>query len=58
MTPFPGYTAKLEWRREEPGGNWYYSPRFGLKGWLCPALLKYFTEAPTEIYVKPAPRNG
>ena len=23
-TPFPGYTVKLEWRREEYGGNWYY----------------------------------
>src|SRR3954447_6583591 len=24
-TPFPGYTVKLEWRREEYSGNWYYS---------------------------------
>src|SRR5439155_1565478 len=23
-TPFPGHTVKLEWRREEAGGNWYY----------------------------------
>src|SRR2546428_423082 len=27
-TPFPDYTVKLEWRREENGGNWYYSPQF------------------------------
>ncbi len=39
--PFPGYTVKLEWRREEYGGNWYYSPQFDMEGWLCPALFKY-----------------
>lgn len=53
--PFPGYTEKLEWRREESGGNWYYSPHFKMEGWLCPALFKYFPEAPKEIYVKPEP---
>ncbi len=53
--PFPGYTEKLEWRREESGGNWYYSPHFKMEGWLCPALFKYFPKAPKEIYVKPEP---
>jgi hypothetical protein len=57
-TPFPGYTVKLEWRREEYGGNWYYSPQFDMEGWLCPALFKYFPEAPQEIYVKAEPRSG
>jgi hypothetical protein len=51
-TPFPGYTFKLEWRREEYGGNWYYSPNYEMEGWLCPALFKYFREAPREIYVR------
>jgi len=37
-TPFPGHTVKLEWRREESGGNWYYCPQFDIEGWLCPAL--------------------
>src|SRR2546430_2348629 len=37
-TPFPGHTVKLEWRREEDGGNWYFCPQFGIEGWLCPAL--------------------
>src|SRR5438445_11083402 len=55
-TPFPGYTAKLEWRREEYGGNWYFSPEFKMEGWLCPALFKYFDKAPKEIYVKAEPR--
>jgi hypothetical protein len=53
--PFPGYTAKLEWRREESGGNWYFSPTFGFEGWLCPALFKYFNTAPTELYAKAEP---
>lgn len=54
-TPFPGYTAKLEWRHGESGGNWYFSPTYGFEGWLCPALLKYFEQAPAEIYAKAEP---
>lgn len=50
--PFPGGDFKLEWRREESGGNWYYSDQFKMEGWLCPALFKYFPAAPREIYVK------
>lgn len=56
-SPFPGADLKLEWRREESGGNWYYSDRFKMEGWLCPALLKYFPAAPREIYVKIEPKN-
>lgn len=51
-TPFPGYTVRLTWRREEYGGNWYYSPQFDMEGWLCPALFKYFDKAPAELYVR------
>ena len=43
--PFPGHTTQLDWRREESGGNWYFCPRFGIEGWLCPALFKYFDKA-------------
>jgi hypothetical protein len=56
-TDFPGANLKLEWRREESGGNWYYSDRFKMEGWLCPALLKYFPKAPPEIYVKVEPKS-
>jgi len=56
--PFPGANFKLEWRREDSGGNWYYSPEFQQEGWLCPALFKYFTSAPREIYVKVEPRGS
>ena len=55
--PFPGADFKLEWRREESGGNWYYSDQFKMEGWLCPALLKYFPSVPREIYVKVEPKN-
>jgi uncharacterized protein DUF6717 len=50
--PFPGHAFKLEWRRAESGGNWYYSDQFKMEGWLCPALFRYFPSAPREIYVK------
>jgi hypothetical protein len=56
-TPFPGHTVKLEHSREENGGNWYYCPQFSIEGWLCPALFKYFPEAPGEIYVKAEPKG-
>ena len=49
---FPSADFKLEWRRGESGGNWYYSDQFKMEGWLCPALFKYFPSAPREIYVR------
>jgi hypothetical protein len=55
-TPFPGYTVKLEWRREEYSGNWYWSPDYQMEGWLCPALFKYFSEAPKELYGRAEPK--
>jgi hypothetical protein len=55
--PFPGYTVKLEWRREEFGGNWYFCPQFGFEGWLCPALFKYFDKTPPELYAKVEPKT-
>ncbi|MGV3774866.1 MAG: DUF6717 family protein [Verrucomicrobiales bacterium] len=53
--PFPDYQLKLDWRREEYGGNWYYSDKLGYEGWLCPALFKYFDKAPQHIFaaIKP-----
>lgn len=50
--PFPGHTHKLDWRRAESGGNWYYSAQLQAEGWLCPALFKYFNHAPPELYAK------
>jgi len=50
--PFPGYQFRLEWRRADGSGNWYYAPDLDLEGWLCPALLRYFSDAPNELYVQ------
>ena len=51
-TPFPGADLKLEWLREEQGGNVYIWRQNNHEGWLCPALLKYFEEAPTELHIQ------
>lgn len=50
--PFPGWQRRLTWVREELGGNWYRSDDPPREGWLCPALFRYFAEAPRELYVK------
>ncbi|MFN6564956.1 MAG: DUF6717 family protein [Nostoc sp. ChiSLP01] len=50
--PFPGYQAELTWLRSEYNGHWYYWNKNNLEGWLCPALLKYFSEPPNKIYCK------
>ena len=55
--PFPGYQYQLDWRREEGGGNWNYSAALGTEGWLCPALLRYFSEAPKQIYLQTKARG-
>ena len=54
---FPGHRFRLEWRREEGGGNVYYSPELDAEGWLCPALLRYFDEPPSEICVQVKPKT-
>jgi hypothetical protein len=50
--PFPGHNIRLEWRRAESGGNWYYCQELDKEGWLCPALYKYFEKAPEELYCR------
>jgi len=36
-------------------GNWYRADEPPMEGWLCPALFRYFDEAPPELYVKAEP---
>ena len=50
--PFPGFTAQFNLARGEHGGNWYAWPEKQVEGWLCPALFKYFPEAPKKLYVQ------
>ena len=54
--PFPGHTHKLTLSRSDQGGAWYYSEEHDKEGWLCPALFKYYHEAPEAIYVKAEPK--
>jgi hypothetical protein len=42
----------LVWVAQEYGGNWYRWGAKNMDGWLCPALFKYFSEAPKKIYCK------
>ncbi len=55
-TPFPASQLRLQWRRSEGGGDWYYSPELGMEGWLCPALLRYFPHPPRQIFVQVKPK--
>ena len=50
--PFPGYQYRFDWVRPEMSGNVYRSERFGLEGWLCPALLRYFDVPPQTLYIQ------
>ena len=56
-SPFPGYQKELTWLREEMEGNWYSQKDPPTEGWLCPALFKYFDEAPTKVYVRAEPKR-
>ena len=55
--PFPSHQFRLKWRRTDGTGNWYYAPQLEMEGWLCPALLHYFSEAPKELYVQVKARS-
>ena len=53
--PVPGAT-RFDRLRGDYGGTWYCvagDPK--TEGWLCPALFKYFPEAPDAIYAKAEP---
>ena len=51
---FPGFQVKMDLVGPEDGGNWYRITvgDTEMKGWLCPALFKYFEAAPPSIYAK------
>lgn len=51
--PFTGQQYRLDFVRldTERLGNWYWSADFAIEHWLCPALFRYFPEAPAALYV-------
>lgn len=46
---FPS-AACFDITHEEHGGAWYENEDFGT-GWLCPALMLYFSKPPKTLYV-------
>lgn len=54
---FPDYQFYALRTMPQWGGNWYYSPQLNMRGWLCPALYKYFKDAPDYLYVRADPLN-
>lgn len=50
--PFPGHAYKLTWLRGDQTGNFYKLDDPPMEGWICPAMFKYYGEAPKELYVK------
>lgn len=61
-TPFPGHQLVAVRLREDVGGNWYgvESPEGaeGAEGWLCPAMFKYFSQAPDSLYIRVESASG
>lgn len=53
--PFPDSQQKLDWVRAEAGGNYYRLANPSMEGWLCPAMFRYFDEAPKTLYVRADP---
>jgi hypothetical protein len=53
--PFPEFQQKVTRINDEMGGTWYQSQNPPMKGWLCPALLRYFDEAPAKLYLRAEP---
>ncbi|MDB5336578.1 MAG: hypothetical protein JWN70_2197 [Planctomycetaceae bacterium] len=49
---FPDSQIVLEWRKVDGTGNTYRWPEMGLDGWLCPALLRYFSEPPAKLFIQ------
>jgi hypothetical protein len=49
---FPGHQKELKWLRGDSGGNYYALNDPPMEGWICPAMFKYYSEAPQNLYVK------
>ena len=53
--PFPDHQKVLTWSHGGPSGNYYTLDDPPMEGWLCPALFKYYSTAPKNLYVKAEP---
>jgi hypothetical protein len=50
--PLPDYDVKLELKDTHLINGSNYDDQEGRNIWLCPALFKYFANAPIELYIK------
>jgi hypothetical protein len=50
--PFPGHHLSAKRIEQEGGGMWYEESVGRARGWLCPALFRYFATAPDNLYVR------
>lgn len=50
--PFPAYTTVVQRQEQQYDGWWYLNQQSGLRGWLCPALYKYYSTPPLNVYVR------
>ena len=53
--PFPAFGKKLTWLRGDMTGNYYKTDDPPMEGWICPAMFRYYEQAPPELYVKAEP---
>jgi hypothetical protein len=53
--PFPGHQKELRWLRGDFGGNVYALDDPPMEGWICPAMFKYYSTPPKNLYVKAEP---
>jgi hypothetical protein len=49
-TEFPDYQCDLNLIETSPTGTTYRDQISGIYPWLCPAMFKYFPEAPEKMY--------
>lgn len=49
---FPGSVFVLNKIGARDFGTDYRAAWLGIEGWLCPALFKYFTEAPDRLFIQ------
>jgi hypothetical protein len=50
--PFPDHQLAARRVGEEGGGTWYEVSADNSRGWLCPALFRYFATAPENLYIR------
>jgi hypothetical protein len=56
-TPFPAFQLQLLQQFSERGAYCYVTADSFRTVWLCSALLQYFTEAPSELYIRAEPKD-